>query len=467
MSRYHDAMTAVVDRYGGYVANYLGDGVLAYFGWPRADEDEAAQAVRAGLAAVARQRNCRCTCMSGSPPAPSSSATSTAAGRRQAGAIAGETPNLAARLEALAGPDQVMIGGLTRQLIGGAFILDDLGPQQLKGIAEPVRAWQVLAERAVESRFDARAGRLTPFIGREHEVALLLDRFERAAAGEGQAVLLSGDAGIGKSRLVQRLQRASSPACMRMRMQCSPFHTATALHPVFRHLEHAAGFSAGVTIRTRSSRSLKRCFGKEWRMWPSVWRCSDRCCRCRQATATGRSSWSPEQRKDRVLRLLVDFNCSDWRAQPGSVASSRMRTGSTRHPRIRRSSSAASRRCAHSGADHLSARVPIRLDTPPASNGIDAEPSEPRTGRRGGSRGRRRRPADDVVARIGRRAEGVPLFIEELTRSVLDSGEAPDSEIPETLQASLLARLDRLGPDVKELAQIAAVIGTRVRCGSC
>ena len=119
--------------------------------------------------------------------------------------MAGETPNLAARLEALAGPDQVVIGGLTRQLIGAAFILDDLGPQELKGIIQPVRVWQVLAERSVESRFDARAGRLTPFIGREHEVALLIERFERAAASDGQAVLLSGEAGIGKSRLVQRL----------------------------------------------------------------------------------------------------------------------------------------------------------------------------------------------------------------------------------------------------------------------
>src|SRR6516162_7558408 len=193
LRRYHDTMTAVVERYGGYVANYLGDGILAYFGWPRAEEDEAAQAIRAGLAAVAAAKELSLHVHVGIASGTVVVGDLAGAGRRQAGAIAGETPNLAARLEALAGPDQVVIGGLTRQLIGGAFILDELGPQDLKGIAAPVRAWQVLAERSVESRFDARAGRLTRFVGREHEVALLVDRFERAAAGEGQAVLLSGE----------------------------------------------------------------------------------------------------------------------------------------------------------------------------------------------------------------------------------------------------------------------------------
>ena len=158
LSRYHDAMTAVVERYGGYVANYLGDGILAYFGWPRAEEDEAAQAVRAGLAAVAAAKDLSLHVHVGIASGTVVVGDIEGAGRRQAGAIAGETPNLAARLEALAGPDQVVIGGLTRQLVGAAFILDDLGPQELKGLAEPVRVWQVLAERSVESRFDARAG---------------------------------------------------------------------------------------------------------------------------------------------------------------------------------------------------------------------------------------------------------------------------------------------------------------------
>ena len=243
LRRYHDAVSQVVERFGGYVANYLGDGILAYFGWPHAEEDEAAQAIRAGLAAVAAAKELSLHVHVGIASGTVVVGDLAGAGRRQAGAIAGETPNLAARLEALAGPDQVVIRGLTRQLIGGAFILDELGPQDLKGIAAPVPAWQVLAERSVESRFDARAGRLTRFVGREHEVALLVDRFERAAAGEGQAVLLSGETGIGKSRIVQQLhERLSGTAHTRLRFQCSPAQTDIALYPVIRHIEHAAGF---------------------------------------------------------------------------------------------------------------------------------------------------------------------------------------------------------------------------------
>ncbi len=206
LRRYHDAVAAVVRRFGGYVANYLGDGILAYFGWPRADEDDAAQAVRAGLAAVASANELALRVHVGIASGTVVVGDLDGTSGRQVGAIAGETPNLAARLEALAGPGQIIIGELTRQLIGAAFVLDDLGPQQLKGITEPVGAWQVLAERSIESRFEARAGRLTRFVGREHEIALLVDRFERAAAGEGQAVLLSGEAGIGKSRIIQQLQ---------------------------------------------------------------------------------------------------------------------------------------------------------------------------------------------------------------------------------------------------------------------
>jgi len=189
------AVSGAVVRHGGYVANFLGDGIIAYFGWPHADEDNAAQAVRAGLDAVIAVRELSLQAHAGIASGPVVVGDLEAAGRRQTGAVAGETPNLAARLEALAGPDQVVIDGLTRQLIGAAFALEEAGLQTLKGFVAPVQAWRVVGERAVESRFEARARRLTPFVGREQEMALLLERFERAAAGEGQAVLLAGEAG--------------------------------------------------------------------------------------------------------------------------------------------------------------------------------------------------------------------------------------------------------------------------------
>jgi class 3 adenylate cyclase len=462
LSRYHDAMTAVIVRYGGYVANYLGDGVLAYFGWPRAEEDEAAQAVRAGLAAVAAAQQLALQVHVGIASGTVVVGDIEGAGRRQAGAIAGETPNLAARLEALAGPDQVVIGGLTHQLIGSAFILDDLGQQELKGLAEPVRVWQVLAERSVESRFDARAGRLTPFVGREHEVALLIDRFERAAAGEGQAVLLSGEAGIGKSRLVQRLhERLSSlpHPPTRIRMQCSPFHTATLLHPVFRQLEYAAGFSPEDTpaVKLYKFEALLRQGAEDVAEGMALLApllslpASDR---------YGAVELTAERRKERVLRFLGDQLFGLGLRNPILLV---LEDAHWIDPATREF------------VDHLLPRIadaPILMVITYRPEFQSEWTRHPQVTALTLSRLSRRQGievvravggaalSEDTVARISQRAGGVPLFIEELTKSVLDSGSAfGDSEIPETLQASLLARLDRLGPDAKELAQVAAVIG--------
>jgi class 3 adenylate cyclase len=250
--RYQDGVAGVVARYGGYVANFQGDGIVAYFGWPLADEDQAEQAVRAGLDALAAVRSLS----EGRSNGPSVLARVGIAsgavvvgdlesgGARQA-AVSGETPNLAARLQAEALPDQVVIGGLTRQLVGDVFELDEFGARSLKGFAEPVLIWRVLRERTIESRFAARRGQHTPFVGRTQEVALLLERWQQAVAGEGQAVLLSGEAGIGKSRIAQALrERLSEVSYTRIGFQCSPFHTASALYPAIRHLERAAGFAA-------------------------------------------------------------------------------------------------------------------------------------------------------------------------------------------------------------------------------
>ena len=459
LRRYHDAMTAVVQRYGGYVANYLGDGILAYFGWPRAEEDEAAQAVRAGLAAVSAAKKLSLHVHVGIASGTVVVGDLDAAGRRQAGAVAGETPNLAARLEALAGPDQVVIGGLTRQLVGAAFILDDLGPQELKGITEPVRVWQVLAERSVESRFDARAGRLTRFVGREHEVALLVDRFERAAAGEGQAVLLSGDAGIGKSRIIRQLhERLSGTSHTRLRFQCSPSHTESALYPVIRHLEHAAGFHPddGPEARLDKLEALLKQAVQDVTesaallapllSLPGVER-------------YGALDLTAEQRSERTFRALIDQLLGLAAKEPvlyvledahwldpttrdlvtqtlGRLADTRVlllithrpefQSDWTRHPQV--TALTLSRLSRGQGAEVVRA----------AGGGALSQ---------------------EVVARILRRADGVPLYIEELTKSVIETGTGGDTDIPETLQASLLARLDRLGGDAKEVAQLGAVIG--------
>ena len=252
---YQDAVAGEVARFEGHVAKFMGDGVLAYFGWPSAHEDEAG-AVGAGRARGGRGRR--------SPDDPGGWALGGARrdrhragrGRRSrrrglgAGAdvSSGETPNLAARLQAVAQPGAVVIAESTRRLIGAGFEVEDLGPQALKGFADAVRAWRVLGERAVGSRFEARATGLTPLVGREHEVALLLDRWQQARDGEGQVVLLSGEPGIGKSRIARGLdEHLTGETLSRLSHQCSPYYVDTALHPTIEQLERAAGFQRNDT----------------------------------------------------------------------------------------------------------------------------------------------------------------------------------------------------------------------------
>jgi class 3 adenylate cyclase len=247
---YHRCCAEAVERWGGHVAKYMGDGVLAYFGWPQAHEDEAERAVRAGLALIEVLAG-----LATPAGAPLGVRVGIATGLVMVGeligegaaqeqAVVGETPNLAARLEALAEPGTVVIGPTTRRLVGGLFACEDLGAHELKGFAAPVRAWRVLGEGRAESRFEARrAGGLTPLVGREHELGLLLNRWERAK--EGQVVLLTGEPGIGKSRLTEALrERLAGEPHTPVTFHCSPHYQTSPLHPVIEQLERAAGFAS-------------------------------------------------------------------------------------------------------------------------------------------------------------------------------------------------------------------------------
>src|SRR4051812_44837224 len=246
---YQNLVAGEVTRFEGHVAKYMGDGVLAYFGWPRAHEDAAERAVRAGLAVaaavpgIAAPAGERLVVRVGIATGPVVVGDLIGSGEARERAVVGETPNLAARLQALAEPGAVIVAEGTRRLLGGLFALRDLGAVRLKGFAEPARAFAVAGEGAAEGRFEAlHAEGLTPLVGREHELALLLDRWERARDGEGQVVLLSGEAGIGKSRLVRALrERLSAEPHAALPQFCSPYHANTALHPVIGLLERSAG----------------------------------------------------------------------------------------------------------------------------------------------------------------------------------------------------------------------------------
>ena len=249
ISAYQKCVAETVQRFGGFVAKYMGDGVLIYFGYPQAHEDDAERAVRAGLELVAAVSGLK-------THAPLQTRVGIAtglvvvgdligSGASQEQAIVGETPNLAARLQGVAEPNSVVIAESTRKLLGNLFELEDLGAKDLKGIAGPVRAWAALRASSAEGRFEAmHATGLTDLVGREEELDLLLRRWSKAKTGEGQVVLLSGEAGIGKSRLTAALlERLASEPYTRLRYFCSPQHTDSALYPIISQMERAAGFA--------------------------------------------------------------------------------------------------------------------------------------------------------------------------------------------------------------------------------
>jgi class 3 adenylate cyclase len=256
---YQDACSGAVARYDGFVAKFMGDGVLAYFGFPRAHEEDAERAVRAGLdiaAAVAKLDT----------PAKESLkvrigiATGIVVvgdlvgqGSAQEQAVVGDTPNLAARLQGFAEPGSIVIAESTKRLLGGAFELKPLGPQTLKGFDAPVPAWTVMREAENVSRFEAsRSQGMTPFVGREHETALLLDRWRDASERQGQVALITGEAGIGKSRILAALcERIGDEPHVRVRYQCSPHHLNDAFYPISRQIWHAAGLISGEPAAAR------------------------------------------------------------------------------------------------------------------------------------------------------------------------------------------------------------------------
>ena len=257
ISAYQRCVTETVRRLGGFVAKYMGDGVLVYFGYPQAHEDDAERAVRAGLELIAAVSALK---------APVSLQTRVGiatglvvvgdligSGEAQERGIVGDTPNLAARLQGLAEPNTVVIADGTRRLLGNLFELDDLGSRDLKGITGPVRAWAALRASSVESRFEAQhETKLTPLVGRDEELELLLRRWRQAVGEEGRVVLLSGEPGIGKSRLTVALEeQLQTEQYTPLRYFCSPLHTGSTLYPFISQLERAAGFNRNDTTEAK------------------------------------------------------------------------------------------------------------------------------------------------------------------------------------------------------------------------
>ena len=257
ISAYQKCVAETVQRFGGFVAKYMGDGVLVYFGYPQAHEDDAERAVRAGLELIQAVGG-----LKSSAPLQTRVGIATGlvvvgdligSGEAQERGIVGETPNIAARLQGIAEPNNVVIAESTRRLLGNLFDLQDLGTQEVKGMGGPVKAWAVLRSASIESRFEAlHASGLTELVGREEELELLLRRWSKAKTGQGQVVLLSGEAGIGKSRLTAALmERLEGEPHTRLRYFCSPQHTDSALYPVIGQMERAARLAYGDTAQVK------------------------------------------------------------------------------------------------------------------------------------------------------------------------------------------------------------------------
>jgi class 3 adenylate cyclase/predicted ATPase len=470
ISAYQTCVAETVRRFGGFVAKYMGDGVLIYFGYPQAHEDDAERAVHAGLEAIAAvgalklsvQLQTRIGIATGLVVV----GDLIGAGEAQERGIVGETPNVAARLQALAEPNGVVIAESTRRLLGNLFELTDLGPQELKGIARAMRAFAVLQASSVESRFEAmHPGGLTALIGREEELELLVRRWARAKTGEGQVVLLSGEAGIGKSRL----ERLASEPHTRLRYFCSPQHTDSAFHPIIGQMEHAAGLAHDDTpqakldkldvllAHTSTSKQDAALFAELLSLpndgrYPSL-------------------DLAPQQRRQRTLEALT--------AQLAGLASQQpvLMVFEDAHWIDPTSLEALNRT-----VDRIKALPALLIVTfRPEFKAPWVEQSQVtsvtlnRLGKSAaaaiivGLIGNKDLPAD-VMTEIVERTDGIPLFVEEMTKAVLEPESedaarrtvaavpSPALAVPPSLQASLMARLDRLGP-AKEVAQIGAAIG--------
>jgi class 3 adenylate cyclase/predicted ATPase len=475
---YHRCCTDLVEHNGGFVAKYMGDGILAYFGYPRAHEHDAECAVRAGLELV--EAVPKLATMAGAPlQVRVGIATGLVvvgdligAGAAQEQAVVGETPNVAARLQAIAEPGTVAIAATTRRLIGSLFEYRDLGAIALKGFAENVPAWQVLGPSAAESRFEALRSTSTPLVGRDEEIDLVLRRWEQAKHGEGCVVLVSGEPGIGKSRIAQTvLARLSTEPHTRLRYFCSPHHQDTAYYPSIAQVERAAGFRRENTAEQRLAK-LEAVLAQGTNELSEVVPLIADLLSIPTGDRYPPLNLTPQKQKEKTLHaqlaqveglakrqpVLMVFEDAQW-SDP--TTRELLDLLIDRVPTLRVLVIITFRRefaPPWVGRPHVSLLSLIRL--PPQQR------AQMITNMIGG-----KALPKEIAEQIIDRTDGVPLFIEELTRTVVESGlvidagdritltgSVPSLEIPATLHASLLARLDRLA-QARAVAQIGAAIG--------
>jgi class 3 adenylate cyclase/tetratricopeptide (TPR) repeat protein len=476
---YRTACAKVIATYDGIIARFVGDGILAYFGYPRAHEDDAERAVRAGLDIIAaiglletrgqEQVEVRIAIASGLVVV----GDLISGGASEEQAMVGDTPNVAARLQSLAEPGAVVVAASTRALLGDLFTFRSLGRREVKGISEPIAVWAVEGGAASESRFEAvRTARSIGFVGRKAEIEFALSRQQLAWQGQGQVVLISGEAGIGKSRLVATLsENPALGAHRRVRYQCSPYHTNSALHPFIAQLERAAGIRSQDTPEEKLDKlEAMLALGTQQvaKATPLI--------AALLSIETGERypplGLNPVQQRRQTFAALLDQLEGLARQQPVLIVCEDMHWADATTlelfdlavDRVRGLPILALMTCRPefeppwAGLPNVSLLRLDRLDRQDTRALVE----QVTVGRR---------LPGEMMMQIIERTDGIPLFVEELTKMVLESGllvedagryrldsPLPPLAIPATLQDSLMARLDRLAP-VKEVAQIGAAIG--------
>lgn len=479
ITNYQNVVAGCVTRFDGHVAKYMGDGVLCYFGWPRAHEDDPERAVRAGLGIV------EALAAIPGPDHPNLAVRIGVAtglvvvgdligeGTAQEEAVVGETPNLAARLQGIAHPGEIIIAETTRKLVGDIFELKDSGTYELKGIAGRTAAFVVAGERTLNSRFEARvSGSVSEMVGRDHELGLILERWRQSQSGEGQLVLLLGEAGIGKSRIARAaIEAISIDDHVRMTYQCSPYHADSALYPAIQQLAHAARFTVADSNDDMLDKLEAVLLGEDRQ---PIARLLD----LETEQRYGPIDSDPQQLRWRTLRALTDELVALSNRQPvlfvledahwidattlemielclDSIQNIRVLILVTARPTFQH------RFSGHPNVVQLTLNRLSREQIAAIAVKLAGGKTLP----------------DELLEEIATKTDGVPLFVEELTKTVLESGilletgegfemTGPVSSlaIPATLHDSLMARLDRLQP-VKEVAQMAACIGREFEQG--